>query len=796
MKLQEHLEAAANDYTALEDLYRAQTGSELVLDPFASFQVELPLDRTATVLIGSHDSRSTLRRSLESIAASSFNVRHPDLLEVVVVDDGSTDGTWEMLGSLDVDLRLHCIRQERAGLNRAHNTGLAFASGDVVVFSDADVIHTPFAIEELMKRHQVLPGVTLVGFRFDVDSADVDPSQLVPAFWNDFRVTFPGVPTSICRETDHLKELGHKRRLAMANGARYDLSSTVVGAFFSIERETLLAMGGSEEQLRGWGCEDSLIGARAIALAKLVVPVYAATVAHVAHTTRDTGQAGEFARNIQSAVAILEEEFAPPGGADLAAFATRALGHLEGVRSYATPDVRTLPGYPFHVADYAVRGLYAWALGRFSEAADSYAAAAEQDPDSAWPFLGRAKALREAGDHDAALDAFGEARRRDPGNAWVAWEEGLAHAAHGDHRRAGAAIGEAHTYAPDQFEAAWSLRLGADGHKRRGNEHAAQSLHRIALRDFDLSLALGPELPWTHFDRGLSLREFGQLDEAKAAVRRADELLHPQDGNRTWIHLALGELHLATGEQASAKLELERSLRFHPGNARAAEVSARLTHDAESAAGIVCTLPLLEGIAAIPGWLSDGEADLLSASVVRAVPLAIAKHAGILELGSFFGRSTVLIAETLRRLGTAIPFTAVDPHKEYEFGGVPDTYQAFLANLRQHGVEHLVRVVRGLSHELEWDAPLALLFIDALHDYDSVRRDHELFDRFVVPGGLIAFHDYFDYCPGVVQHVDEVLASGALELAGHRDRLIVLRRRQQATMHRRQVHRRSAVARA
>ena len=46
----------------------------------------------------------------------------------------------------------------------------------------------------------------------------------------------------------------------------------------------------------------------------------------------------------------------------------------------------------------------------------------------------------------------------------------------------------------------------------------------------------------------------------------------------------------------------------------------------------------------------------------------------------------------------------------------------------------------------------------------------------VVPGGLIAFHDYFEHCPGVKQCVDELLLEGACEFVTHRDRLIVCRK--------------------
>jgi tetratricopeptide (TPR) repeat protein len=739
VKLSEHLEAASNDYTALEERYHAVTSAELVLDPFGSYSVDVPLTKTASVLVGVHDACEPLRRSLESIAASTLNVRHPDLLEVVVVDDGSRDGTWEMLQALELDLRLTCIRQECAGLNHAHNAALAAASGDVVVFSDADMLHTPFALEELLKRHEVLTGVTLLGFRFDVHD-HVDPGTLVPAFWHDFRLSFPGLPANMCRETSHLKELGWGRRLEMANGALYNLAALVVGAFFSIERDVLVAMGGSEPSLTGWGCEDSLIGARSLALGNYVVPVYGATAAHLAHPEQP-GRADQFARNIAVARAILEREFEPAESAAAPPPCIDRFGRGRNGRGASAVPVVPVPDASCF-----------WALGRFEEAA------AHAEP------LGRGKALRELGRLDEALDELAAG----PATAELAWEAALTHAAGGEHGAARAELERAHELDPGFFDAAWALEQGAERHKLRGNAHARQGLHRIALRDYDLSLTLAPQLPWTHFDRGESLEALGRPDEAEQALRRAD-IGAPAS---TWVHAALADVHLSAGRRTEAKLETERALRSYRENGRAAATAEALGADCEATAGIVCTLPLIRSLADVQGWLSDEDVDLLSATVVRAAPL----RGAILELGSFLGRSTIVIARTLHLLGADVSFTAVDPHRAYDVGGIPETYDAFLANLRSHGVEERVRVARCCSHELAWDEPIALLFVDALHDYENVRRDHELFDRFVVPDGFVAFHDYSPDFPGVVQYVDELLERGGLELAAHRDRLIVFRR--------------------
>src|SRR5258708_6210668 len=170
MVRREHVLQRENDYSHLEAEYLRLAGAELVLDPWLSPQkTHASGAKSASVLIGSYNSRVSLEKSLRSIAQSSFNARYPDRLEVIVGDDGSSDGTEEMIAALDPGVRLKYVRQDNGGLTAAHNTALSFAEGDVLIFSDSDIVHTPYAIEEMIKRHEVLDHVTLVGFRFEAD---------------------------------------------------------------------------------------------------------------------------------------------------------------------------------------------------------------------------------------------------------------------------------------------------------------------------------------------------------------------------------------------------------------------------------------------------------------------------------------------------------------------------------------------------------------------------------------------------------------------------------------------------
>jgi glycosyltransferase involved in cell wall biosynthesis len=568
-----------NDYRELERRYAEATGGELVTDPFDSVEHgPSRLTRSASVLIGAHNSARSLVPALIALEQSTFNRRRPGLLEVIVVDDGSTDDTRSALLELDLDLNWRYVRKRRGGLSTAHNTGLAFAQGDVIVFCDADVVQLPGALEELIKRHQVLDGVTLLGFRFDIDPADerLERPRLadalpeaVPAFWGDFRLSFPGWPSNICRDTDHLRELGCGRHVRMANGARYDLPAMVVGAFFSIERDALLAIGGSDERLVGWGCEDSLIGARSLALGNAVVPVYSAVGWHVSHPRREEAEVGQFRRNLATLNAIYSEPFEPTHP-DLGTFRDRATEVVERAPARRRRGRAAKAPVPLDDIDRA-EGYEA--LARYGDALAAY----REAPECAQRALGEARCHRALGDRELALEAAEAAVALAPESGDAALVHALALADTGGFGEARLALERLRSGPADPpFEVRWVLDGGGEEHKLRGNEHARQGLHRIAVTDFELAVIVGPGNAWAHFDRAHSLSQRGLTDQALESMRRADDLLHPLDGNRTWVHSALGTLHSQLGNTVTARSQTDRALALYQGNGEARAVREQL----------------------------------------------------------------------------------------------------------------------------------------------------------------------------------------------------------------------------
>jgi hypothetical protein len=169
---------------------------------------------------------------------------------------------------------------------------------------------------------------------------------------------------------------------------------------------------------------------------------------------------------------------------------------------------------------------------------------------------------------------------------------------------------------------------------------------------------------------------------------------------------------------------------------------------------------------AVKGWLSGPEARALYRSAV--VALARYTPGTIVEIGSYHGRSTVVLASAAKDVGHGARVFAIDPHDGVLTGlQVDPSWESFLENIDQSGLSEFVVPLRKPSFEVELSSSdrIALLLIDGLHDAASVAADYSHFGSQVPVGGLVAFHDYWnpDY-PGVRHVVDARIADGSLRL--------------------------------
>ncbi|HET9052433.1 MAG TPA: glycosyltransferase family 2 protein [Candidatus Dormibacteraeota bacterium] len=99
-----------------------------------------------SVLVPALDEERTLATVIDAVLAS------PVSLEVVLVDDGSTDGTWEIMRARDDGHRVRAFRHERnGGKGAAIRTALRHARGQVVLIQDADLEYDPADYPKLLE---------------------------------------------------------------------------------------------------------------------------------------------------------------------------------------------------------------------------------------------------------------------------------------------------------------------------------------------------------------------------------------------------------------------------------------------------------------------------------------------------------------------------------------------------------------------------------------------------------------------------------------------------------------------
>jgi glycosyltransferase involved in cell wall biosynthesis len=100
---------------------------------------------TASVIISSHNYARFLRQAIESALAQTHRAT-----EVIVVDDGSTDGSRAVIA--EYDGRVRAILKDNGGQGSALNAGFAASRGEVVVFLDSDDALEPDAVEQIVSR--------------------------------------------------------------------------------------------------------------------------------------------------------------------------------------------------------------------------------------------------------------------------------------------------------------------------------------------------------------------------------------------------------------------------------------------------------------------------------------------------------------------------------------------------------------------------------------------------------------------------------------------------------------------
>lgn len=170
---------------------------------------------SVSIIVCAYNAEKYIRQTLESLIAQSY-----DALEIMVVDDASTDRTPEIVRDYarrDARVRIvtHTVNR---GLAHGRKTGMAEASHELLTFIDADDIAMPKMIERLVEEllaDDKRLGVSAYRIYFD-DDRDFGVQKVGPTTWEDYmrlydgqKLVFLSYP-NLVRKTDVLAVGGYR----------------------------------------------------------------------------------------------------------------------------------------------------------------------------------------------------------------------------------------------------------------------------------------------------------------------------------------------------------------------------------------------------------------------------------------------------------------------------------------------------------------------------------------------------------------------------------------------------------
>jgi glycosyltransferase involved in cell wall biosynthesis len=199
-----------------------------------------------SVIIPTYNRASLLSRAIDSVLAQTYaNV------EIVVVDDGSTDHTQTVLGGYRD--RIRSIRTENRGASHARNVGMRASVGKYLAFLDSDDTYYPYKLSlqvDFMERH---PAIGMVSSDF---SGVLNDGTVLENHLKQYHTTYEAMQWGFEdvyeeREDIFFGELG--RTVACYTGDIFDLvvrNSLVMSNTILIRREVLDVVGYQNEAYR------------------------------------------------------------------------------------------------------------------------------------------------------------------------------------------------------------------------------------------------------------------------------------------------------------------------------------------------------------------------------------------------------------------------------------------------------------------------------------------------------------------------------------------------------------------
>lgn len=310
------LKNKSNDYSLLETSFKNKFGLDLLSkDPISKNFI---IKNHISIIVPSYNSTDTIFSTLETINEQDLSMEDFKKIEVIVIDDGSSDDTSFKIRSKKYKFKLVFFRQNNLGRSSARNIGVLLSSGEIIIFIDSDVFLEKHFVKEHAIRSSFFSSSVFISFRENLKlpvseivkrlQNDISPDiakdfrfeKEVSKDWKRIHIKENDINNRVVKileETNNLKTFGYGKLLEI-----WDLPSVALTCSISMRKTEFLKTGGFSLKFRGWGMEDTFLGACLIANGNFIIPIFSTGIYHVKHTERSGGpdtQIKEFNKNVK-----------------------------------------------------------------------------------------------------------------------------------------------------------------------------------------------------------------------------------------------------------------------------------------------------------------------------------------------------------------------------------------------------------------------------------------------------------------------------------------------------------------
>lgn len=240
-----------------------------------------------SVVIPTYNDRTALELTL---AAFNCQTYPSDRYQLIIIDDGSTDGTKSLVETFETSYPIRYFWQDNAGRGKARNVGIGMAKGDILIFNDADGIPVPDFIAQHVKSHSCNDNTVVIGGKYDllarweegISTRYLDKLLAVSGQFEDvqenIRLAEQGHPISFLSKADIQIDFNRVKRYVFRKSHHnwddvYHAYSETLDGFVipwmllvtinvSVPKSLLMRAGPFDESFIGWGLEDTEMGYR------------------------------------------------------------------------------------------------------------------------------------------------------------------------------------------------------------------------------------------------------------------------------------------------------------------------------------------------------------------------------------------------------------------------------------------------------------------------------------------------------------------------------------------------------